>query len=218
MPEQTVSSLEVLEKKARLSKGQDKERWEALEHYFSRGGIIRADFDPRKAKEWPTLLYPTKLRLRALIREKEKLRANYSKKRKDWEKKLRDAELYGITHQVKKYSSPLYWKHWAKLMRDTDYRADAEKVKLPLHLVADPRWQPMIRMFIEDLEYRKQLTETVQHSIVYKKDKKLARYASELRDFRKGESTKKLKELGKKLSEIDADTNSYRELMKWSNE
>ena len=218
MAEQTISSLAVLEKKAHLSRNPNKARKEALEHYFSKGGIIRVDLASRKPGNWPRLVYPTKLRLRALIREKGALKANYSKKKHDWEKKLKTAEFYGPKNSLKKFSSPLYWKHWAKLLVDEDYRADAEKVKLPLHLVADPRWQPMIRMFIEDLEYRKQLTETVQHSIVYKKNKKLARYATELQDFRKSESTRKLKELDKKLAGIEADINAYRELIKWANE
>ena len=218
MTEQTISSLAVLEKKARLSRDPNKARKRALEHYFSRGGIIRVDLASKKPGAWPRLVYPTKLRLRALIRQKDSLKSNYSKKKKNWEKKLREAELYGVKHALKKFSSPLYWKHWVKVLRDPDYRADAERVKLPMRLVADQRWQPMIRMFIEDLEYRKQLTETVQHSIVYKKDKKLARYATELQDFRKSESTRKLKELDKKLSEIEADINSYRELIKWANE
>lgn len=218
MAEQTFSSLELLEKKAGLVKNQNKTRKSALKHYFSRGGIIRVELDSQKGKDWPVLVYPTKIRLRALIREKNSLKANYLKKKKDWEKKLREAEFYDITHSLKKFSSPLYWKHLAKIMSDSDYRNDAEKVKLPLHLVSDSRWKPMIRMFIEDEEYRKQLTETVEHSIVYKKHKKVARYASELRDFRKSESSKKIAELQKKIDEIERDLNSYRELMKWSNE
>ena len=86
MAEQTISSLEVLEKKAGLHGSRGKERKLALKHYFSRGGIVRVNLDPENSDEWPALLYPTKLRLRARIREKEKLRANYLKKKKDWEK------------------------------------------------------------------------------------------------------------------------------------
>jgi len=216
MPQQTISSIEVLSKKVNFSKNQHTERQEALKHYFSRGGIIRVNIE--KQKQWPGLVYPTKLRLRALIRQREVLKANYLKKTRDWEKKLKDAEFYGIMHSVKRFSSPLYWKHKTKMISDSDYRKDAEKVDLPLHLVSDPRWQPMIRMFIEDLEYRKQLTETVENSIVYKKDKKLAKYATELQTFRKTESNRKLKDLGKKVADLDKDINTFKELVKWSNE
>ena len=218
MTEQTFSSLESLEKKARLAGGPDRGRREAIKHYFLRGGIVRVHLDSESQKQWPPLVYPTKLRIRALIKEKNSLKSNYSGKKRDWEKKLKDAEFYGLKHSVKKYSQPLYWKHKAKFARDSEYREDAEKVNLPLHLVADPRWQPMIRMFIEDLEYRKQLTETVENSIVYRKDKKLAKHATELQNFRKTESSRKIVELNKKIAEIDADINSYQALMDWSNE
>jgi hypothetical protein len=218
MPEQTFSSLDLLEKKAGLQKNPNAERKNALKNYFGKGGIIRVDLGPKNAKGWPALVYPTKLRLRALVRDKEKLRSNYAKKRKSWEKKLREAELYNVSTFVKQFASPLYWKHFLQMARNPDYKADAEKTKLPMHLVSDPRWQPMIRMFIEDLEYRKQLTETVEHSIVYKKNKKLARYASQLSEFRKTESNKNIVDLDKKLKEIDECLDSYKKLVEWANE
>jgi len=213
MAEQTFSSFESIEKGFKPFEF-NKVRKTVLAHYFGKGGIIRAHL----VNDKPKLVYPTKLRLRALIKEKEALRKNFIGKKRDWDKKFREAELYNLNHSVKKISSPLYWKHLAKTMSDADYKADAEKVKLPLHLVSDKRWQPMIRMFIENLEYRKQLTETVEHSIVYKKDKKLARYATELQQFRKSESSRKIIELQKKIDEANTDINSYNELIKWSNE
>jgi hypothetical protein len=218
MPEQTFSSLDLLEKKAGLQKNPNAERKNVLKNYFGKGGIIRVQLGPPKSSGWPALVYPTKLRLRALVRDKEKLRSNYAKKRKSWAKKLRDAELYNVSTFVKQFSSPLYWKHFLQMARNPDYKADAEKTKLPMHLVSDPRWQPMIRMFIEDFDYRKQLTETVEHSIVYKKNKKLARYASQLSEFRKTESNKNIVELDKKLKEIDECLDSYKKLVEWANE
>ncbi|MFH1234145.1 MAG: hypothetical protein V1493_00860, partial [Candidatus Diapherotrites archaeon] len=127
MPEQTFSSLDLLEKKAGLQKNPNAERKNALKNYFGKGGIIRVQLGAWNSTGWPALVYPTKLRLRALIREKEKLRANYAKKRKSWEKKLREAELYSISTFVKQFSSPLYWKHFLQMARDPDYKADAEK-------------------------------------------------------------------------------------------
>ncbi|MEM0359903.1 MAG: hypothetical protein QXK06_01020 [Candidatus Diapherotrites archaeon] len=218
MSEQTFSSLEFFEKKAGLKKDAKAERKAALKTYFGKGGIIRVDLDKKTAAGWPVLVYPTKLRLRALIREKERVRAVYLKKKKAWEKKLRDAELYNLSTFARQFSSPLYWKHFLQMMRDPDYRADAEKTRLPMHLVSDPRWKPMIRMFIEDLEYRKQLTETVENSIVYKKNKKLARYASQLAEFRKSESNKNIADLDKKIRDIEESLDSYRKLVEWANE
>ena len=87
------------------------------------------------------------------------------------EKTHKSASNYHLTNQVLKLKEPLYWKHIAKMATDSDYRKDAETVKLPAHLVSDKKWQPMVKMFVNDLDYRKQLSETVRTSVVYKKEK-----------------------------------------------
>ena len=74
----------------------------------------------------------------------------------------------------------------------------------------------MVRMFVESIDYRKQLTETVQKSIVYRKEKRVARFADTLQDFRLEASNKKLNELEKKLSEIEAEQTTLQELQKWA--
>ena len=73
----------------------------------------------------------------------------------------------------------------------------------------------MVRMFVTDDDYRAQLTETVEKSIVYKGDRKVARFADELKNFRMTEAAKKIDELQKKIDEINADLFALHELMKW---
>jgi hypothetical protein len=84
--------------------------------------------------------------------------------------------------------------------------------------VGDPRWKPMVKMFVNDIEYRKQLTETVTTSIVYKKDKKVARYADELKDFRMGASNRQMDDLQKKLDHISATEKALKEIQRWARE
>ena len=104
----------------------------------------------------------------------------------------------------------------AKYFSDQDYRKDVDTVKLPVNLVADGRWKPMVKMFVNNLDYRKQLTQTVDESIVYAKDKKVAKYAETLQNFRSEQSGRKIEALEKKLAEIDADISALNEINKWA--
>ncbi|MBN1940959.1 MAG: hypothetical protein JW772_02140 [Candidatus Diapherotrites archaeon] len=213
---QIISSLDNF--KSKLPKNFDfsknPKRVDALQHYFSRGGIISIS---KSASDWPTLIYPNKSRLKHQVNELQTLRKLYSTRLKNWNKKLSEAKVYNLAHNAKKFKEPLYWKHLTKAMVDRDYRADAQAVKLPVHLVSDKRWKPMVKMFVNDLDYRKQLTETVNHSVVYSKDKKVAKYADDLRNFRMEQSNRKISELEKKLSSIDTDIEAILEIMKWAN-
>ena len=94
---------------------------------------------------------------------------------------------------------------------DADYRKDAESVKLPVHLVSDKKWKPMVKTFVEDIEYRKQLTETVNTSIIYKKNKRVAQFADELQGFRMTAADKQVKDLDGKLDELEKTEKALRE-------
>ena len=78
------------------------------------------------------------------------------------------------------------------------------------------RWKPMIEMFVQNYDYRKKLTETVDRSIVYKGDRRVAKFAEVIRSFRIDESSKKVEELQKKIDLIDKDLEAMKELMKWA--
>lgn len=190
------------------------ERADAVKHYFSKGGIM--SISPIDEVSFPKLLYPNRLRIKGQIKDLNELRSQYHQRLVSWRKKFNDARVYFKVHNVKKFKEPLYWKHMSKYLTNNDYRNDADSVKLPVNLVADKRWKPMVKMFVNDLEYRKQLTQTVDESIVYAKDKKVARYAEELQAFRSEQSNRKIEELEKKLAEIDADIAALNEIAKWA--
>ncbi|MAG21913.1 MAG: hypothetical protein CL943_01225 [Candidatus Diapherotrites archaeon] len=215
MTRNIISNYALFSKKLPKSVDRAKyaERIEALKHYFSKGGIIRIS---DSSDDFPKLLYPGKVRIKSQVDELHKLRQLYHKRLVDWRKKLQQAQVYFTVNNVKKLKEPLYWKHMAKYLSNKDYRNDADKVKLPVNLVADRRWKPMVKMFVNDLDYRKQLTQTVDESIVYAKDKKVAKYAEELQSFRSEQSSRKIGELEKKLAEIDASINALQEINKWA--
>ncbi len=215
MARQILSNYNDFSKKLPKSVDRKKytERIDALKHYFSKGGIISM---AANGKEFPTLLYPSKLRVKKQVDELQTLRHHYSERLSSWKKKLNQAKVYFTVHNVKKFKEPLYWKHMAKYLGNSDYRKDSDSVKLPVSLVSDPRWKPMVKMFVNDLDYRKQLTQTVDESVVYAKDKKVAKYAEDLQEFRSEQSSRKIAELDKKIAEIDADIAALQEVARWA--
>ncbi len=190
-------------------------RRDALIQYLKIGGVVKVY---ESEKEWPKITYPNYFVLDKKLKELKQKREIFEKNLNEWNKKYNAASKYHSTNQLKKLKEPLYWKHMAKMTLDKDYRKDAEQVKLPAHLVGDDKWKPMVKMFVNDLDYRKQLSETVRTSIVYKKDKKVAKYADELKDFRMNTSKKQMDELEKKLSEIKITENALKEIQKWVKE
>ncbi|MDD3083718.1 MAG: hypothetical protein PHP82_01720 [Candidatus ainarchaeum sp.] len=207
------SNIESFKKKfSKIPKG---ERLEALKVYFNSNGVIRAY---TSEKDWPKLTYPNYFVLEKKLNELKSKRNLFEKNLASWEKKYSQAENYHRNNQIKKLKEPLYWKHKAKMIVDPDYRKDSEQVKLPVHLVSDDKWKPMVKMFVNDLDYRKQLAETVRESIVYKKDKKVAKYADELKDFRMKTSNKQVEELEKKIKKIEELEKSLKEIQKWAKE
>ena len=215
MPARVISSYELFLDQYPHLRGDETERAKSLRKYFSNGGVISV---AKADKGWPKIIYPTPLRLKSQLKELSDLKNIYSKKSSDWTKELNSAKVYHLKHNVLKLAEPLYWKHVAKKMSDKDYKADTDHVKLPAHLVADPRWKPLVKMFVSDVEYRKQLVETVQHSIVYKDDRRVGKYADNLQLLKTDISTKKISDIGKKLTDFGAEIKTLQEMLRWSQE
>jgi len=194
---------------------ENEKRTDALIKYFKNNGVIKA-YDSNKS--WPKLAYPDIKIIDKKLKELKTKKDIYSKKLNDWNKKHKSATNYHSIHQIKKLKEPLYWKHNVKLLTDKDYKKDFESVNLPVHLVGDDKWKPMIKMFINDLDYRKQLSLTVRESIVYRNDKKVARYADELNEFRIEASDKQIKDIEKKIYVMDEFEIALNELKKWAKE
>ncbi len=213
MPSNIISSYKSFAEKFRVP--DDPKRVAALKQYFHNGGVINA---VKGSGKWPKLHYPAHRRIDEQVKELERLRDELVKKEKEWKEKLSSAKSYHARHQIMKFSDPLYWKHTAKSLSDKEYKEDVEKVGLPVHLSADPKWKPMIKMFMEDLEYRKNLVETVQTSIVYRDNRKVAKYADEIVDFRSEISTSKLGDIKKKIGAAQAQIDALAEIRKWAGE
>jgi len=207
----TFSQLGRMLPKAASEK--EKARAEAAKHYMEKGGVLHL---APSAGDWPKMLYPSRASLKKKLAELRLLKEQYEKRMKGWEKKFGDAKIYHTVHNVKKLKEPLYWQHMARYTIDIDYRKDSDRVKLPAHLVADKRWKPMIKMFVMDMEYRKQLVQTVDESVAYRKNRKVAQYADLLQGFRMEQSGRMIEDLKKKIGAIEEDMAAMQELQKWA--
>lgn len=196
-------------------KFRDSRRWRMLERYFSHGGVISIGALPN-GTDWPEIAYPTRLKLGKDLRQLDSQKKELEKKIGEWKSTKSQAEWQDLSNEIKKFSEPVYWKHMQKYYTNRDYRKDADSVKLPLKLVSEKRWKPMIEMFVKDLDYRKQLVETVETSVVYAKDKRVARFADLQKAFRLEQSQKNLAQLQKKLGEMNLNIAMLRELEAWS--
>jgi len=215
MRKDLISSFSQLEKMLPKKLPVEKEaaRITALKHYLSKGGVLHV---APSENEWPKLLYPTKAHLKKKIGEIRALQEQYASRLSSWQKKFNGAKNYKSLNNLKKIKEPLFWKHMAKCAVDKDYRADSEKVKLPVHLVADQRWKPMVKTFLRDVDYRKQLVQTVDESIVYRNNKKVAQYADLLQSFRMEQSNRKVEELKQRVAALEADISAMQELARWA--
>jgi hypothetical protein len=218
MPKEAiVSNFETFSQKfPQLVQSQkDSKRMNALRRYFDQKMVISLGSMPSDGT-WPEIAYPTKLKLKNDLARIEKSRSDVAKRHSEWTGTLNKAKLDGATVHLKKFVQPTYWKHLSKRATDSDYRADVNAVQLPVHLVSHKRYKPMVEMFVNSLDYRKQLTETVQNSIVYKDKKQLGRYAEELQELREQRSQHTVDQTKKSLGEFDADIEMYRELLNWA--
>jgi arylamine N-acetyltransferase len=154
------------------------------------------------------------LRLQALLGQVEKNIAFFTEKEKEWKQQFNSAKISNIVSEVKKFTDKIYWKHLHKSLTDKQYRADYSKVKIPTKLAADSKYRPMLEMFVENPDYRRQLTETVSTSIVYAKDPRVAKCADSVREFRLKESEKKLDCFKEKLGSLYEDKKMLKTLQK----
>lgn len=187
----------------------EKKLLKAISFYLEMGGVLRVAFKKVKNKEKLVIVYPTKKTLDLKIKEKQKMLNVLKSEESEWVKRLRQAEFYEITSNLKKFSQPLYWKHLAKYYLDKDYRHDADLVGLPTYLVSDKRWRQLVEMFVSNPDYRKQLTEAIQTSIAYSEDRRVARFARKQQEFRKSECKRKLLDLTNKIKKVSSELQNY---------
>src|SRR3989344_2754580 len=166
-----------------VEKFKDSKRLQLLNRYFAKGNVLSLA-SLSNGSDWPEIVYPTRLKLQKDMAKLDIQKKELEKRISSWNQTKTKAERQDLMQELKKFKEPLYWRHLQKYFSNPDYRKDADSVKLPVKLVSEKRWKPMIEMFVKDLDYRKQLAETVETSLVYAQDKRLAKLADTQKAFR----------------------------------
>ncbi len=192
-------------------------RTKALEHYFSKRGIVQLDMNVKSGK-WPTLSYPHAEKLQLQIEDLAEKHRGHTSKKWQWQLTHLKASSKDVMAHAQKVTDPLYWKHLAKSATDGQYRDDARAIDLHASLISDKKYRPMIEAFVQNPEYRKQLTETVKTSIVYKDHKGLAKHAGDRRQLQMDVSRSLVAKTHEQVVDSQEQLFALKELLKWSHE
>ncbi|MEK6821235.1 MAG: hypothetical protein AABY11_02450 [archaeon] len=212
--------IDSLDKMRRVFEGapfleKQANRAKALEIHFSRRGVIQVE---KNGGAWPTLVYPAADTLESSISEMEKQRQSSSSKKRQWEWTHTKAATEKTVANITKVSDPLYWRHVFKKISNASYRADAKSIDLKSHLIANPKYRPMVEAFVSNEEYRKQLTETVKHSPVYMGHEGIAKHATQRQKLQMEVSQTQSERMGEQVEAYEKQLFALRELLKWSRE
>ena len=205
---QTATDASFLQKKS--------PRLQALEHYFSRKGIIQVEF--AKTKGWPVLIYPPQEKIQLQIDELEQKQKQFSTSKRSWQLTQLKARTRSAVQHTKKLVDPLFWQHVTKKAVDKEYRDAVLSVGVKSKLIANEKYRPMMDSFVNNPKYRSQLVETVKTSPAYRMHEGLAKNADQQKELQLHISASQLKKTQIKLDEYELHLQSLRELLKWSQE
>lgn len=184
----------------------------AVKKYLESGGIIKLGKEAGNI----TLIYPDFTRLNTQIKDAEAKKSIFAREYKSWSAKYDKVKNEQKMLNIKKLSKKEYWKHLLKYKTDSDYRQMFDRTGLRTELVAHVKWDKMFNKFVNDEDYRQRLVETVENSVVYSKDRTLAKNADNVRDFVSSISFKKKNTYKEKVDNIERYIRTLKILTSWS--
>lgn len=123
----------------------------AIKIYTSQGGIVK--------QEQGKLVYPDKPKISQQLEAVEN-KINYlSPSISSLEKKQKELSSINLNNLVKRASDSLLWKHYLRELLDEDYRKASKVVSPPIHRINDEKYRKIVKQFLENEEYRKNLLE-----------------------------------------------------------
>lgn len=188
----------------------------AIVEYLSRKGVLQIDL--AQTEGWPKLVYPSRDKIKTKLTELETEYVKQRQKKNSWQWTHFRAKSHKTFSHMKKVVDPLYWQHVTKSLTDKEYREDSKLIDLHSHLVSDEKYRPMIKAFVHNEDYRKQLAETVKTSIVYKDHKGLGKHSQDKQALQLQVSQSLLSKAHTSMTELKAQIHVYKELLKWSDE
>lgn len=193
------------------SEGSD-ERQKALKTYMKQGGIIKVD---RSGKR-PRLVYPGEDRIKKQLEDTKRKEEYMRKQLNSLRRKQREVASKAIG-SVKKVLNPVYWQHQYKKRRDDDYRSVYEEIDPPMEKLDDPKYKPMLEMFVKEPEYRERLLEAARSEIGRGRDT-IRQQVIKREGFTKDVIDKRIKKIEKKIEKYKNKRRSLKVLLKWVKE
>ncbi len=189
--------------------GDSKKIEDAIETYLDHGGVLKLE---RNGEGTPDLIYPGKKRIKKQLKEvkrKEKyLKEELLKLRRKKREKDRDN-----LDPLKKSLSPIYWKHLYKKRTDDDYKEAYEEIDPPMSKVNDSEWKSMLKMFVNESEYRERLLEAARSEIAEGRGT-IEEQLKEREQFSKDLVDKRMKKLQNKLNKYKEKKKALKSLLK----
>lgn len=180
-----------------------------LKGYFERGGLIKT-----QQTDSLRIVYPDKDKVKKETEAIKKELELINDECKNWEKTKSDAKKYIDKMKIKKFYDKTYWKHLYKSVTDKQYKDDFEKAKLPVDLISDPKMKKIIEEFLKNEQYRNNLIETVNNSIVYQ-NRNLGEQVFESIKMKETISEKKLEQFNRKKSILENQLKAYKIISRW---
>ncbi len=160
---QLFMTLEDLEKEYKELRTFTQFEKQSISNYLKEGGIIKTE----KNQELK-FIYPSK---DIIKKEVNTIKAEYTKikdKLDYWIGMQNDSKNFLENGKRKKYLNKTFWKHKIKESFDKKYKEDFEKINLPIDYINDKGIEKIISTFMDNKDYRNNLLETINNSIIYK--------------------------------------------------
>lgn len=193
------------------SEGFD-ERQRAIKTYMENGGIIKVDKSGKK----PVLVYPGKARIKKQLEDTKRKEEYLRKQLNSLRRKQREVASKAIG-SVKKVLNPVYWQHQYKKRRDDDYKSVYEEIDPPMEKLDDPKYKPMLEMFVKEPEYRERLLEAARSEIGRGRDT-IRQQVIKREGFTKEVVGNRIRKIEKKIEKYKDKRKALKVLLKWVKE
>jgi hypothetical protein len=160
-------------------------REEAGKAHLDNGGILKTDGD--------RLIFPDKNRIISQLEETAMRKDNLTAQLRFWQRQYRP--LAGnVLEYAYTATDPLFWEHMFKMSTERKYKDSFKKVDLPIKYMREEKYRKVIKAFVRDEQYRKNLV-SAKTSIVGKSGDSIKSAAEKGKEFKRKIIEEKIKKI-----------------------
>jgi hypothetical protein len=180
-----------------------------MDTFLREGGILKST-----GKIKLELIYPSKDIVEKELAQLLPERSKVMEKIEQWHKIKKDSEEFIQNNKISKFAKGTFWKHKMKETFDKDYKEDFKKIKIPIEYIGDESMRKLMDEFINNKEYRQNLIETIESSIVYR-NKGIGEKVGKKLELQKEISKNKLDILRARKHKLDERINMYKTISRF---